>query len=48
MLDIDEECMQHFYQETSREEILETLVCRREDVPLKRMLGKSFLKLKLD
>jgi hypothetical protein len=34
MLDRDEECLQNFYRETSREEILETLVCRREDVIL--------------
>jgi len=33
-LDRDEKCMQNFYRETSRKEILDTLMCRREDVIL--------------
>jgi len=33
-LDRDEECVKKFYRETSREELLERTVCRRQDVIL--------------
>jgi len=34
-LDRDEECVQNFYRETSREEMLERILCRIHDIILK-------------